>query len=80
MPDKASSSQSPYWLDDIWTDLPTRVYLVISISMIATAGVTIGLYFLDLHLIDGMVSVWAKPLKVQIALAVSATNTPPFLL
>lgn len=51
--------------------LPDRVFAAISITMIAAFGLTLGLWALDPRTIDG-ISVWAKPLKFELALAVHA--------
>lgn len=51
--------------------LPERVFAAISITMIAAFGFTLGLWALDTRTIDG-ISVWAKPLKFELALAVHA--------
>ncbi len=51
--------------------LPERVYAAISITMVAAFGLTLGLWALDSRTIDG-ISVWAKPLKFELALAIHA--------
>lgn len=51
--------------------LPERIHAAIAITMLAAFGVTLGLWALDTRSIDG-VSVWAKPLKFELALAVHA--------
>lgn len=51
--------------------LPERIYATIAITMVAAFGVTLGLWALDTRTIDG-ISVWAKPLKFELALAIHA--------
>jgi hypothetical protein len=51
--------------------LPERIYAAIAITMVAAFGVTLGLWALDSRSIDG-ISVWAKPLKFELALAIHA--------
>lgn len=51
--------------------LPERIYAAIAITMVAAFGVTLGLWALDTRTIGG-ISVWAKPLKFGLALAVHA--------
>jgi len=51
--------------------MPERTYAAIAITMVAAFGLTLGLWALDTRTIDG-ISVWSKPLKFELALAVHA--------
>lgn len=53
--------------------LPVAIYAVISLTMLASFIATIGLWALDTRRLDGL-SVWAKPLKFELALAVHAAT------
>jgi len=60
----------PIW--SAWT-LPERVYAGISVAMVVGFAVTLVIWAVDARLIDGL-SVWAKPLKFQLALSIHAAT------
>lgn len=51
---------------------PIRVYGGIALLMLAAFGLTLALYFLDARVLPNQESVWAKPLKFELALALHA--------
>jgi hypothetical protein len=52
--------------------LPERIHGAIALTMLVAFAVTLGLYALDPRVLDNHTSVWAKPLKFEIALALHA--------
>ena len=53
---------------------PETVYWIVAVSMIACFAISLPLTVFDPRTIDGEVSVWAKPLKFELSLAVHAAT------
>lgn len=52
--------------------LPERIFGLVSVTMVAGIVMTVGLWAVDARTIDGGISIWAKPLKFELALALHA--------
>lgn len=53
---------------------PEIIYWIISLSMIACFALNLVLAYFDPRTIDGVASVWAKPLKFELSLAIHAAT------
>ncbi|CAN1497456.1 hypothetical protein MCEMSEM23_00382 [Rhabdaerophilaceae bacterium] len=58
----------------IGASLPEAIYWTIAINMMIAAAITLILMVFDARTLDGHTSVWAKPLKFELSLALHAST------